>query len=331
MCPVEQDTNNHFLLTHCPLCSFHEDEFIMQGKDPYLSRSETFEVVRCLGCGLIRLKTILPPQQLAEWYNEHYGCHQQKLNKIAANKGIKNQTTSDGTNIIRLLRKLAQLNYQNFVASILPTEGKTLEVGCGTGSIIAQLKERGAEVTGIEPDKATCSIARSNGLKVYSMPFEEFNKKSEKYDHILFSYALEHLTDPISALKLANKILSPNGEIYIFTPNIDSIARYLYKSNWMSWHIPYNKVFFNKHTLSKSIEAAGLRVKHAQTFNRADELLESFRIARAKRNNGHVVGFPNKNRLGLLFLSLTFRPFNLIGYGNMLYGIATKNNTRHTP
>ncbi len=316
---VGQHTSN-LLQTHCPLCTSNNDAFIMQGRDPYLDRNETFKVVKCLGCGLLRLKTVLPPEQLEEWYEAHYGGHQQTLEQATTGSDVKDQKSPNRG----LLRKLAQLNYQNHVASILPAEGKILEVGCGTGNIIAQLKERGAEVTGIEPDKAACNIARLNGLEVYSMPFEEFHEHGKKYDHILFSYVLEHIPDPVSTLKLAGKLLQPNGQIHIFTPNNDSLARHLFKSNWMSWHIPYNKVFFTKQTLSKSIDAAGLRVEKMQSLNRADELLESCRIARAKKNNRNIIEFPTKNRFGLLFFSLVFRPFNLIGYGNILYGIASK-------
>ena len=45
------------------------------------------------------------------------------------------------------------------------------------------------------------------------------------FDHILMSNVLEHLDDPLSALKKATELLSKNGNLHILTPNCESLNR----------------------------------------------------------------------------------------------------------
>jgi 2-polyprenyl-3-methyl-5-hydroxy-6-metoxy-1,4-benzoquinol methylase len=49
--------------------------------------------------------------------------------------------------------------YGAWVARQVRSGGHVLDVGCGTGNLIARLRGNAATVTGLEPDPATASIA----------------------------------------------------------------------------------------------------------------------------------------------------------------------------
>jgi len=100
---------------------------------------------------------------------------------------------------------------------------RILDVGCGEGILGKRLLEKGIrEVIGIEinPDackKAECNLSQviCGDVDVMEFPFEE-----EYFDCIIFADLLEHLRDPLSAVKRFKKYLSDSGVIVASIPNV---------------------------------------------------------------------------------------------------------------
>ena len=98
------------------------------------------------------------------------------------------------------------------------TNFEILEIGCGTGYLLSQLKIRGADVTGIEP-----GIHGQIGSEKFGIPiiqdFFPSPKISKKFDIIILYAILEHIIDPVQFLKGAAKYLNPDGKLVIAVPN----------------------------------------------------------------------------------------------------------------
>ena len=110
-------------------------------------------------------------------------------------------------------------------------QGKVLEIGCSTGVMLSIFKKEGFEVEGVEVSNKAAEIAKGKGINVKVGFFEKVNF-NEKFDLIIFNHTLEHLTDPIAAIKKAGRLLKPKGYIMIDLPNFDSPVAKILKSRW---------------------------------------------------------------------------------------------------
>lgn len=101
-------------------------------------------------------------------------------------------------------------------------EGTVLDAACGCGYGSKIMQDAGSFVTGIDLEKEAIDYAR----KFYPGPeyfLADVTKYSGKYDWVVSFETIEHLKDPLSALKQFRKsrrliVSTPNEEKYPFDP-----------------------------------------------------------------------------------------------------------------
>lgn len=147
-----------------------------------------------------------------------------------------------------------------------------LEVGCFEGSMTQILNNNFKNIDVIEP-----SIKCINKLKqkYTSVTFintllENYNTQT-KYDLIIISHTLEHIEDPINALKKAKSLLSENGYLYVIVPNGTSISRLIaHKLKIVEYPCivtPGEKehghfITYDLYTLERHVRESGLHIKN---------------------------------------------------------------------
>lgn len=113
----------------------------------------------------------------------------------------------------------------------IPSNSKVLDVGCSSGNFGEVLiNKKSCTVDGIELDKKDAKEASKKLRKVYVRNIETDSLKDIKkdYDIIYFGDVIEHLIDPVSALKKIQEHLKPNGRIVFSIPNMAHISVRLY-------------------------------------------------------------------------------------------------------
>jgi 2-polyprenyl-3-methyl-5-hydroxy-6-metoxy-1,4-benzoquinol methylase len=106
---------------------------------------------------------------------------------------------------------------------LIPKKSYVLDVGCSSGSFGEVLtNEWDCLVDGIEINEKDAMLASKKLRKVYRLNIETDNLKiiTQRYDAIYFGDVIEHLVDPVNALKNVKKILKPNGRIIFSIPNM---------------------------------------------------------------------------------------------------------------
>ncbi|MFA6321948.1 MAG: class I SAM-dependent methyltransferase [Candidatus Buchananbacteria bacterium] len=93
-----------------------------------------------------------------------------------------------------------------------------LDVGCGDGKIGGELVKMGHRVAGVDVSKKGITEARDKGMDATLSQIEEFDTE-KKYDLIIMTDILEHLFEPLDALKKAKKWLRLDGKMAINFPN----------------------------------------------------------------------------------------------------------------
>lgn len=109
-------------------------------------------------------------------------------------------------------------NIRDEMLGFVPKEAATiLEVGCGEGVFGGQLAQRqGAEVWGIEPNKAAAEIAAARLFRAENGFFGgNIAAPKRHFDCVIFNDVLEHMTDPWEALDLAKRFLRDDKSVVV--------------------------------------------------------------------------------------------------------------------
>ena len=145
---------------------------------------------------------------------------------------------------------------------------RVLEVGCASGHMSEMLSAQGCAVVGIEIDAAVVEPAQPWLERVVVGNIEDEalwdELDGELFDAVLFGDVLEHLKDPLGALRNSVRHLQPSGMIVLSVPNIAHVD---VKIALTKGTFPYSEtglldrthvVFFTKESLLKLIRDAGL-------------------------------------------------------------------------
>lgn len=97
---------------------------------------------------------------------------------------------------------------------------KILEIGCGTGYLLYELKKLGAEVLGVEPGEHGIEGSKKYGVPVINSFFNP-SEITEKYDIVVFYAVLEHMQDAGGFLRDIKSVLSKNGKIILAVPDCE--------------------------------------------------------------------------------------------------------------
>jgi 2-polyprenyl-3-methyl-5-hydroxy-6-metoxy-1,4-benzoquinol methylase len=148
--------------------------------------------------------------------------------------------------------------------------GRLLDVGCGSGLFLGQMKQLGWQVEGVDPDPQAALIAREH----YDVPvtvgdFTTGMFAPQSFDVVTLSHVIEHAIDPVELLRTCGAALRPNGRLVIMTPNIRSLGHLTKGKTWFPLDPPRHLFLFSVSTLSACIAAAGLRVDAVHTSARS--------------------------------------------------------------
>ena len=118
----------------------------------------------------------------------------------------------------------AENNTHAFALGMIGHNKSVLEVGCATGYFTKALTERGCKVVGMEVDPEAAKVAEEWAERVVVGNVDDMSLwnlvDDESFDVITFGDVLEHLRDPLAALKAAVRKLKATGFIVTSLPNV---------------------------------------------------------------------------------------------------------------
>lgn len=138
--------------------------------------------------------------------------------------------------------------------------GRILDVGCGDGLFFDRLRRWG-EPEGVEPDVSLLTSAGRARGRIHAVPFDDNFRPGVRYGLVVLLDVLEHLPDPVAALRRVDGLLAPDGVCMVTVPALPVL--------WTS-HDEYNhhRARYTRSALAAEAAAAGLRVASARyTFH----------------------------------------------------------------
>jgi 2-polyprenyl-3-methyl-5-hydroxy-6-metoxy-1,4-benzoquinol methylase len=117
---------------------------------------------------------------------------------------------------------------------------KILDLGCNIGNSAADIARRypSSTVIGVDNDRQLIEIAKDLYGDIGNLSFGEMSAtdlmfNDNEYDCVIFLEVIEHLNDPVKALKEIYRVLKPNGKLVLATNNV-------YYSRFIARQIAYD-------------------------------------------------------------------------------------------
>jgi len=138
------------------------------------------------------------------------------------------------------------------------TRGPILDVGCGDGLFFEKLEQFG-RVEGIEMDPTGIRRDGPWASRIWVGPFDESFSPGKRYALVLLLDVLEHLPDPLAALRRAVELLEPEGILLLTVPALPIL--------WTSHdELNHHYVRYTRSSLTDLAARAGVRLLSSRYF-----------------------------------------------------------------
>ena len=232
----------------CVVCGGSETEIVSR-RDRH---GRPLITVLCGGCGLLRNDPVPSQEELDRFYRRDYrreykGASEPRLRQV-------------WRNFDRLTGHVRAFE------DIYARGGEWLDLGAGSGEFSFLAGRMGARVIPVEPNQGYAAYCqRVLDLAVQAKTLEDCDFAPGSFDLIRLSHVLEHMRDPVAALKRLRGWLRPGGVLYIEVPDIEADASNKLQGRMFHYGHIHN---FNPVTLRHVAGRAGL-VELAATAERS--------------------------------------------------------------
>ncbi|HJZ95866.1 MAG TPA: class I SAM-dependent methyltransferase [Candidatus Solibacter sp.] len=244
----------------CVLCGSAATSPVMHGSDRlYHTTTRQFDVVRCGGCGLLRLDPQPSPEELRRYYPENYWFA---------------PDTSTAGKLEEAWRRMVLCDHVRFVSQALANSkarGPLLDVGCGGGLFLGMMHERGHHVIGLDFSRDAAAMAwREQQAPAVVAEFASAPLRAGSFAAITMFHVMEHLYDPARYVAEARELLAPDGRLIVQVPNAASWQCRLLGRAWNGMDVPRHLFDFRDSDLEKLLARGGFEVVRRKYFSLRD-------------------------------------------------------------
>lgn len=308
----------------CKLCG-SSGEVLYDGlKDRSFSAPGQWSIRKCsqTSCGVLWLDPAPIPDDIGLTYQGYYTHHQPEPGPslirgvlygawhayLGRRFGYRQGT---GSGLAKLLWPLALLHpggadELDAAAMHLPAPGKrarVLDVGCGSGVLLARMKALGWDAEGVEIDPEAVKVGRARGVKVAQGTLMDQHYEADAFDAVHSAHVIEHVPDPVALLRECRRILKPGGRLVFLTPNVESWGHSRYGKAWLNLDPPRHLILFTFAGMRRAAESAGLVVDRIDSSIRTAWVYAALsdRIRKTGRGEMSELGKPLNLLRGIAF------------------------------
>jgi 2-polyprenyl-3-methyl-5-hydroxy-6-metoxy-1,4-benzoquinol methylase len=257
----------------CPVCNSTAINEALIVKD-YTVSQQNFAIWHCNNCVLRFTQNVPSQNEIASYYkSETYISH------TNTKKGFINA-------LYHGVRKKTLVGKRKLVSkSISLSTGSILDIGCGTGAFLNEMKTNGWQITGLEPDDE----ARQNASQLYNIqpkPSHELFTLNNQYDAITMWHVLEHVHELKEYIAQIEKLLKPDGKLFIAVPNYTSYDAKKYQQYWAAYDVPRHLYHFAPQSIKALLNNSSLTL-----FTIKPMWFDSFYVSMLseKYKNGNII------------------------------------------
>ena len=235
--------SNDLDAVRCPLCGAGP-------LDRLFPVGDRFSLVQCRACRIAVTFPVITPEEMRGYYPPaYYGTGNRRFNPLFEW-------------LVTIFRHRRVRKIERFVA-----KGRVLDIGCGRGITLSQLKGDGWEVSGAEISETAATHARNLlGDTVFVGDVLAAPWPSDSFDVINIWHVLEHLPDPKGVLAKSRALLRPGGLLIVAVPNFESFQARFAGPRWFHLDVPRHYWHFGEKTLRGLLEKEGFAIQETSHF-----------------------------------------------------------------
>ena len=284
----------------CPVCGSPKLSPFIEVAGYRVSEKQ-YVIEECSNCSF-KLTNPLPDEsEIGKYYeSDNYISH------TSSNKGVFNL-------LYQLIRRRAIKSKFSLVSSYSPN-GLLVDYGCGTGSFLSYVKQKGWAVLGLEPSSIAISNCATNVKEDIKDPSEIYNLQEGTADVISLWHVFEHVYNPKELLGVFKKVLKKEGALVIAVPNPDSLDAELYGESWAAWDVPIHHSHFNKKSMKMLLNSTGFELVEVKNMPYDSFYISALseELSTGSKNLGkafvnglksNLKGFKQKNASSLIYIA----------------------------
>lgn len=248
----------------CILCGATESRFVMSASHLLYDRPGQVRIVRCIECGHYYQNPRPTRETIGLCYPQNYGPHVeiQPTDATPSADGVVNDKPWYLRSFVRSIPGLRRLYYglgdrYSEMLPTVPNTGRALEIGSGSGRYLEKLQQQGWDIEGIEPALEPGERCRARGLPVRTGVFEDFDFQTGHYNAVISWMVIEHLHDPVAALREIRRILQPDGVLVFSVPNVACWETWFFRGCSFILNEPTHLHHFTPHSLKRLLFLSG--------------------------------------------------------------------------
>ena len=219
---------------------------------------ESFPYFQCESCGCLQISQDIG--DMSKYYPEHYYSYAPAAPGLMADLKLRLRTllALNGPAALFKGKVWFELGHLRAIRDVhVPTSAKILDVGCGSGLFMSQLRDVGyTNVSGVDPFLAG-DIVHKNGVKIRKCDISEV---SDQFDVVLMNHSLEHIWDQKRTVADIHRVVKPGGKFVIRIPTCESDARDEYGAAWAQLDPPRHFYLHSRTSIARLLAASGFRV-----------------------------------------------------------------------
>jgi SAM-dependent methyltransferase len=186
---------------------------------------ERFPLVQCLQCKVHALHPAPTDEQLMKYYSaEYYGKSRKKFVGPIA-RFVERFQQGRSRQVAWYLRTWKPANETK--------PQRILDVGCGNGGFLLQMRRAGYEVEGTEWTRQSAKrVPGMRGVPIHVGDLLDIDLPPESFDAITLWHVFEHLRAPDLTLEKIHRLLKPGGLLFLAMPNHESWQAWRFGTNW---------------------------------------------------------------------------------------------------
>jgi SAM-dependent methyltransferase len=204
-------------------------------------------IARCRNCGHMQLEEFPSDAFLADAY------------AAAASDDYVSEEAGQRADARRVLDQIERYSRR----------GSLLDVGCWVGFLLAEARDRGWEVLGLEPSRFASEHARERlGLDVQMADLFTADVGGRRFDAVVLGDVIEHLVRPGEALGEIRRLTETGAVLHLALPDAGSRLARLMGAHWWSV-IPTHVQYFTRQSITLTLKRHGWQVIEIHTAPKA--------------------------------------------------------------
>ena len=240
----------------CKVCRGENWILVLESRDFLHNLPGRFTICRCSDCGFMATNPRPDAEEIMTYYPEEYGPYQ--LNTGRVEKMVTHRTKHPFL--------FGLVDPRIFV---IAREGckkctlNVLEIGCGAGNFLYELKLRYPlwNLRGSDFSVKSIETLKTKGIEAYVSNLRKLPEADQSQDIVYAFMIVEHLHFLEQTLAEVKRVLKDDGRFVVAVPNIASWQFRVFGQYSYILHLPAHLYHFTESTLTKVMKQNGFEVE----------------------------------------------------------------------